>query len=322
MRKIRLSTHRQWRPSLNLYFVVLTSLCSIHCSIAERKISHRALIHSFINIKYENKSGDCHCPGALCFWHGFPVLVLCHCGRWDFSHSEIRLAYSSRKVHAIGQQDCWKKRGRNHWNCHGQSSSRGVFDSCAWRIRCAVAVRVSMGKTVLTCRRLSFGDWIFGAIRSSVHLAIDHDHKVSAQCSKSCFALFRTVLFIFLFLLSIILSSSSFFEIPHFYSLFQFLCMDTTSPGIITPKTLKYYDHFPYDDLLYVEGRNDPKRGVPRLPRSKFDRMKYHHHVARFDHFCGWVYNTSKCIFFTWIIVYMFYRMFVVSKYCWLFFHY
>jgi DHHC palmitoyltransferase len=66
----------------------------------------------------------------------------------------------------------------------------------------------------------------------------------------------------------------------------------TASPGIITQENLHFYDHFPYDDLLYVEGRSDKLRGIPRLPRSKFDRLKYRQHVARFDHYCGWVGST------------------------------
>lgn len=66
----------------------------------------------------------------------------------------------------------------------------------------------------------------------------------------------------------------------------------TTSPGIITPETVHFYDHFPYDDLLYLEGKIDGKRGIPRLPRSKYDRLKHHQHVARFDHYCGWVAGT------------------------------
>ncbi|CAB9501653.1 zinc finger [Seminavis robusta] len=66
----------------------------------------------------------------------------------------------------------------------------------------------------------------------------------------------------------------------------------TANPGCITPETVQFYNHFPYDDLLYVQGRYDAAKGVPRLPRSKFDRLKYHHHVPRFDHYCGWVAST------------------------------
>lgn len=66
----------------------------------------------------------------------------------------------------------------------------------------------------------------------------------------------------------------------------------TTSPGVITAKTIRRYDHFPYDDLLYVANRKCPTTGIPRLARSKYDRFKYNNNVPRFDHFCGWVYNT------------------------------
>jgi palmitoyltransferase ZDHHC4 len=36
----------------------------------------------------------------------------------------------------------------------------------------------------------------------------------------------------------------------------------------------------------------DKTIGLPRLPRSKFDRTKHLQHVARFDHYCGWVAAT------------------------------
>ncbi|CAB9505384.1 zinc finger [Seminavis robusta] len=76
------------------------------------------------------------------------------------------------------------------------------------------------------------------------------------------------------------------------FALYTWRLTMTTSPGIITNETLQYYDHFPYDDFLYVKGRMDKKRGIPRLARSKFDRMKHQQHVARFDHYCGWVAGT------------------------------
>ncbi len=64
------------------------------------------------------------------------------------------------------------------------------------------------------------------------------------------------------------------------------------SPGIITPETVPKFDNYPYDELMFVSNRICPTTRVPRLPRSKFDRFRYHQNVARFDHFCGWVYNT------------------------------
>lgn len=67
----------------------------------------------------------------------------------------------------------------------------------------------------------------------------------------------------------------------------------TSSPGIITPRTISQYDHYPYDNLLFVSGKMCAvRKSVPKLARSKYDRFKYQNNVARFDHFCGWVYNT------------------------------
>jgi palmitoyltransferase len=67
----------------------------------------------------------------------------------------------------------------------------------------------------------------------------------------------------------------------------------TVSPGIITPKSLKRYDHYPYDGVLFLPGIKCPvTRTIPKLARSKYDRHRYHRNVARFDHYCGWVYNT------------------------------
>jgi palmitoyltransferase len=66
----------------------------------------------------------------------------------------------------------------------------------------------------------------------------------------------------------------------------------STSPGIITAKTIKFYDHFPFDDLMFEANKVCPTRGIPRLARSKFDRFKYTENVPRFDHFCGWIHNT------------------------------
>jgi palmitoyltransferase len=67
----------------------------------------------------------------------------------------------------------------------------------------------------------------------------------------------------------------------------------TASPGIVTPETLARYDHYPYDGVLFLPGVACPvTRRVPKLARSKYDRHRYRQNVARFDHFCGWVYNT------------------------------
>ena len=66
----------------------------------------------------------------------------------------------------------------------------------------------------------------------------------------------------------------------------------TTSPGIITKQSLHRYSHYPYDELLFPSGKTCKTRHIPKVARSKFDRYKYLQNVPRFDHFCGWVYNT------------------------------
>lgn len=65
-----------------------------------------------------------------------------------------------------------------------------------------------------------------------------------------------------------------------------------TSPGVITARNIQRYDHFPFDNIMFVPGQICKTRNIPRLARSKFDRFKYHENVPRFDHYCGWVYNT------------------------------
>ena len=78
-----------------------------------------------------------------------------------------------------------------------------------------------------------------------------------------------------------------------------------SSPGIITKDTLSLYDHFPYDDLMFVAGKKCPTRKIPRLARSKFDRYKYGENVPRFDHFCGWLYNTVGEENYRWFLLFL-----------------
>lgn len=66
----------------------------------------------------------------------------------------------------------------------------------------------------------------------------------------------------------------------------------TSSPGFITEQNQSRYNHFPYDGVLFVEGQKCPTTHILRPARSKFDRYKYHQNIPRFDHFCGWLYNT------------------------------
>jgi palmitoyltransferase len=62
------------------------------------------------------------------------------------------------------------------------------------------------------------------------------------------------------------------------------------SPGYITHRTLAKHDHFPYDNLLFPPDRVCPTVGIRKLARSKYDRFS-RNHVARFDHYCGWLRN-------------------------------
>jgi palmitoyltransferase ZDHHC4 len=79
----------------------------------------------------------------------------------------------------------------------------------------------------------------------------------------------------------------------------------TSSPGIITAETVDWYDHFPYDGLLYESGRTCPTRHVPKLARSKFDRHLYGENIPRFDHFCGWVHNSIGEENYRWFLLFL-----------------
>jgi hypothetical protein len=82
------------------------------------------------------------------------------------------------------------------------------------------------------------------------------------------------------------------------------LC-SASSPGIITVKTFKHFDHYPYDSLLFLPDKRCETTNVIRIPRSKFDRLKYHQHVPRYDHFCGWVYNTIGEQNYRWFLLFL-----------------
>ena len=64
----------------------------------------------------------------------------------------------------------------------------------------------------------------------------------------------------------------------------------STSPGYITAQRIPKFDNYPYDDLLFIE-IDYPTLGFRKLARSKYVRFTKRH-VARFDHFCGWVDNS------------------------------
>jgi hypothetical protein len=68
-----------------------------------------------------------------------------------------------------------------------------------------------------------------------------------------------------------------------------------TSPGYITERNIVRFDNYPYDGLLFVN-KVCPTMGIRKLARSKYDRYT-NRHVARFDHFCGWIDNTGTFSF-------------------------
>jgi palmitoyltransferase len=76
-------------------------------------------------------------------------------------------------------------------------------------------------------------------------------------------------------------------------------------PGIITPKSFQRFDHYPYDNLMFVPNKRCETTKQIRIPRSKFDRLKYHQNVPRYDHFCGWVYNTIGEENYRWFLLFL-----------------
>ena len=102
-----------------------------------------------------------------------------------------------------------------------------------------------------------------------------------------------------------------------------------SSPGLISStKAVPYYNHYPYDEYMYNPPpsplptattttnnntnatasnnsdsntrSNDNNRNTDgnhhqkhlKLARSKYDRMKYHYFVPKYDHYCYWMNNT------------------------------
>ena len=72
-------------------------------------------------------------------------------------------------------------------------------------------------------------------------------------------------------------------------ALVSFVVASTTPPGKITKKTVSIYDHFPYDDFLYVR-RACKTCKTPKLARSKHCSI-CGYCVPKFDHHCPWINN-------------------------------
>lgn len=80
---------------------------------------------------------------------------------------------------------------------------------------------------------------------------------------------------------------------------------NVTQPGTVTSKSFKRYDHYPYDNLMFLPNRRCDTTNLIRIPRSKFDRLKYNQNVPRYDHFCGWVFNTIGEENYRWFLLFL-----------------
>ena len=72
-------------------------------------------------------------------------------------------------------------------------------------------------------------------------------------------------------------------------ALVSFVVASTTSPGRITKATVARYNHYPYDNFLFVEQTCRTCK-TPKLPRSKHCAI-CGHCVPKFDHHCPWINN-------------------------------
>ncbi|KAG7339919.1 DHHC palmitoyltransferase [Nitzschia inconspicua] len=80
---------------------------------------------------------------------------------------------------------------------------------------------------------------------------------------------------------------------------------NASHPGKITASNFVRYDHYPYDSLLFLPHKRCDTTHLPKIPRSKFDRIKYHCIVPRYDHFCGWTYNTYGEENYRWFLLFL-----------------
>jgi palmitoyltransferase ZDHHC4 len=80
---------------------------------------------------------------------------------------------------------------------------------------------------------------------------------------------------------------------------------NSSHPGRITAQSFRRYDHYPYDNLMFVPHKRCETTHLPKIPRSKFDRLKYQCMVPRYDHFCGWTYNTYGEENYRWFLLFL-----------------
>ena len=80
---------------------------------------------------------------------------------------------------------------------------------------------------------------------------------------------------------------------------------NASRPGIITSKSFRRYDHYPYDNLMFQANARYQTTKLYKVPRSKYDRIKYDGIVPRYDHFCGWTHNTYGEENYRWFLMFL-----------------
>ncbi len=80
---------------------------------------------------------------------------------------------------------------------------------------------------------------------------------------------------------------------------------NNSRPGMITGRSFRRYDHYPYDNLLFQSNSKCQTTKLYKIPRSKYDRMKYDGIVPRYDHFCGWTHNTYGEENYRWFLLFL-----------------
>ena len=80
---------------------------------------------------------------------------------------------------------------------------------------------------------------------------------------------------------------------------------NASHPGMITGRSFRRYDHYPYDHLLFQAKYKCKTTNLFKIPRSKYDRMKYDGLVPRYDHFCGWTNNTYGEENYRWFLMFL-----------------
>jgi len=77
-----------------------------------------------------------------------------------------------------------------------------------------------------------------------------------------------------------------------------------SSPGVITSDNIEVYNVYPYDGLMFVEGRICPTTNILKLARSKYDRYTSQH-ISKFDHYCGWIQNPVGERNYRWFLLFL-----------------